>query len=126
MHLWPDLDNARGDAVPLLERVRCRPFAGQKILERAAPDSGHEPIFAENCHDLFGIEPGLLASRQQMMVIDLSEPIAPFGAGQPFHQALERTGVGHSSWSWAESLAAIAVFVGCNLSKARHESTGGL
>src|SRR5262245_25659215 len=61
-----------------------------------------------------------------MMVIDLSEPIAPLGAGQPFQEALEGMGVGHSSWSCAESLAAIAVFVGCNLSKARHESTGGL
>src|SRR6266545_4782717 len=35
MHLWPDLDNARGDAVPLLERVRCRPFADQNWITPA-------------------------------------------------------------------------------------------
>src|SRR3989442_452184 len=34
-----------------------------------------------------------------MMVIDLGEPIAPLGAGQPFHQALKRMGAGHRSWS---------------------------
>jgi len=70
-------------------------FSGQKVLERTAPDRRHEPIFAENCYDLFSIEPGSAASRQQMMVVDFGEPIAPLGAGQPFHQALKRMGAGH-------------------------------
>jgi hypothetical protein len=29
------------------------------------------------------------------MVVDFGEPIAPLGAGQPFHQALKRMGAGH-------------------------------
>ena len=70
-------------------------FSGQKVLERTAPDRRHEPIFAENCYDLFSIEPSSAASRQQMMVVDFGEPIAPLGAGQPFHQALKRMGAGH-------------------------------
>ena len=78
-----------GDPILIIERSATRSlddvtaigaFSGQKVLERAAPNRRHEPIFAENCHDLFGIEPGAAASRQQMMVIDLSKPIAPFDA----------------------------------------------
>ena len=100
-------------------------FSGQKILERAAPDRGHEPTFAENFHDLIGIEPGLLASRQQMTVVDLGEPIAPLGAGQPFHQALKRTGAGHSSLHRIAGCRR-SMLLRWNLSKVRYESTGSL
>src|SRR5260221_142146 len=58
-------------------------FSGQKVLERAAPNRRHEPIFAENCQGLFGIEPGAAASRQQMMGVDLIKAIALLDAREP-------------------------------------------
>src|SRR5262249_37379652 len=67
-------------------------FSGQKVLERAAPNRRHEPAFAENFHDFFSIEPCSAASRQQMMVIDLGELIAPLGRGSAISSILEANG----------------------------------
>jgi len=35
-----------------------------------------------------------------MTVIDFREPIAPFVAGQPFHQSLEQMRAGHILLAW--------------------------
>jgi hypothetical protein len=54
------------------------------------------------------VEVGLVAHRQQMIVIDFREPIALFVAGQPFHQFLEQMRACHILLaSWNDSIFAV-------------------
>jgi hypothetical protein len=72
---------ADGYAVAPVPRAATRvpaidAFSGQKVLERAAPNRRHEPMFAENCHDLFSIDCAFVqSSRQEFSMSNQMTPL---------------------------------------------------
>jgi hypothetical protein len=107
---WDRMTGAR--EVLAREGITCAGKYGLKQHPAAAIERDAKTQFARLLRDL-KLDP------------PIGEPIAPLGAGQPFHQALKRTSAGHSSLHRI-TCCSRSMLLRCNLSKVRYESTGRL